>query len=142
MKYCSPAVLVALDVELPTDPGIANEGHPPRVGCNHLVCDNCGADVRHADSRSITSNYPPPKAQIEALYDSPDPAASKLLDDKPLHRMSRAYFCRCNWAAVDLSGTKSLGDIDAPWECKGHEAKVVEASDIRIAEARKATDAL
>jgi hypothetical protein len=141
MKRCSPAALVGIDVELPTDPGVANEGNPPRVGCNHLVCDDCGAEVRHADRRSITSHYPPSRTLIESLYASSDPASSPYLDAAPVHRLSRAYFCRCHWASVDLGGTRSLGDIDAPWGCAGHEPRVVEASDLRVAEARKATDA-
>lgn len=128
MKSCSPAVLVGLDVELPTDPGIANRGQPPRVGCNHLVCGDCGADVRHADGRSITSNYPPSKDLLEALYTSSDPASSPHLDATPVNRLSRAYFCRCNWASVDLGGTKSLGAIEAPWECGGHEPRAAEGS--------------
>ncbi len=142
MNTCSPAVLVSLDLELPTDPGITNQGYPPRVGCSHLVCDNCGADVRHANSRSITSNYPPVRDKLEALYNSSDPASSPYLDAAPLHAESRAYFCRCSWAAVDLGGTKSLGDIDAPWECAGHESQVMVARDIRVTDARKATEAL
>lgn len=123
MKRCSPAVLVGLDVELPTDPSVANEGCPPRVGCNHLVCEDCGAEVRHADRRSITSNYPPSKNLIEALYASSDPASSPHLDAAPVNRLSRAYFCRCNWASVNLGGTKSLGLVDAPWACAGHEGR-------------------
>ncbi len=97
------------------------DGDEPEIGCNHLVCSDCGADVRHADSRSITSNYPPSKDLIEALYASSDPTSSTYLDATPVNRLSRAYFCRCNWASVDLGGTKSLGAIEAPWECGGHE---------------------
>ncbi len=142
MKHCVEAHLVALDVELPSDPAVAYFGKPPIIGCNHLVCGNCGADVRYADSRSITSNYPPAKVAIEELYASSDPGSSSMLDAAPLHRQSRAYFCRCNWAAVDLGGTKSIGDIDAPWECGGHEPKVVEARVVRVAEARRQVEAL
>lgn len=142
MKKCSPAALVGLDVELPTDPATANEGFPPKVGCNHLVCGDCGAGVRHADSRSVPGKYPPSKDVIEALYASSDPASSPYLDASAVNRLSRAYFCRCNWASVNLGGTKSLGDIDAPWECAGHEPHVVEDRESHIAEARKATDAL
>ena len=74
MKRCSPAALVGVDVELPTDLGIANEGYPPRVGCSHLVCGDCGAKVRHADARAVPSNYPPSKNVVEAIYASSEPA--------------------------------------------------------------------
>lgn len=142
MTHCSPAVLVGLDVELPADPGIANDAQPPRVGCNHLVCGSCGADVRHVDSRTITSHYPPAHAELDAIYNSDDPASSPHFDAAPVDQKSRAYFCRCSWAAVNLGGTKSLGSIDAPWECGGHAPRVVEAQDIRVAEAQKQADVL
>ncbi len=79
---------------------------------------------------------------MEELYTSSDPASSPHLDARPVHQESRAYFCRCNWASVALGGIKYLGDIDAPWGCAGHEPRVVEAGDTRVAEARTATDAL
>jgi len=120
MNHCTPAWLVGLLHELPTDPSVAYAGESPVFGCNYIVCGECGAEVRHADHRSITSNYPPPAPTLEALYDSSDPASSPLLDAASLHRDSRAYFCRCNWASVDLGGMKSVGDVDAPWGCGGH----------------------
>lgn len=123
MKNCVEALLVGLDNELPTDPSVAYCGGEPPLGCNHLVCADCGADVRHADSRSITSNYRPAEVALEELYESSDPGSSPLLDGRPLHADSRAYFCRCQWAAVDLGGEKSVGDVDAPWECGGHEPR-------------------
>jgi hypothetical protein len=137
MTNCVEAFLVGLDLELPTDPAIAYTGGTPIVGCNHIVCGKCGAEVRHADSRSTTSNYRPPEAELAKLYDSSDPGSSPLLDARPLHEDSRAYFCRCDWAAVDLGGSKSVGDVDALWDCGGHQAKVLDARDIRIAEAQK-----
>ncbi len=120
MKHCTQAWLVGLLNELPTDPSIAYAGESPVFGCNHLVCDRCGAVVRHADRRATTSNYPPPRPTIEALYDSPDPASSPLLNAAPVHEDSRAYFCRCDWASADLGRIKSLGDIEARWGCGGH----------------------
>ena len=143
MKYCAAAALVGMDEQLPSDPSVAYSGKPPVVGCNHLVCVNCGAVVRHADRCSTTTNDPPSVAALEELYDSDDPASSALLDNTPAHRDSRAYFCRCDWRAVNLGGELFLDDIDQPWECGGHSASVVlDARDIREAEARKATDAL
>jgi hypothetical protein len=142
MKHCSPAVLVGLDIELPADRGVANEGMPPRVGCKHLVCDECKCDVRHVDGRTITSHYPPARLELLALYDSPDPASSPYFDATPVNRNSRAYFCRCAWAAVSLGGWKMLGSIDAPWGCAGHEEAVDEPRAEAVAPAVTAAPSL
>ena len=138
MKYCAEAVLVGLDHELPSDAAVAYSGSPPIVGCNHLVCTQCGADVHHADSRSTTSNYPPAHADLVDLYESSNPAGSSLLDSALRHRQSRAYFCRCDWTAVNLGGTLYLEYIDQPWKCGGHAPRATEAREIRVAEAHKA----
>lgn len=120
MKYCVDAWLVSLEYELPTDPSIANPGSPTILGCNHLVCRKCDAVVRHADHRSVPSMYPP-VGGLQALYDSPNPEQSPLLDSRPLHDDSRAYFCRCDWAAVELSGAKLVAHLDQQeWACAGH----------------------
>jgi hypothetical protein len=151
MKYCSKVLLVGLDDELPSDPTVAYEGTPPLIGCNRLFCSACGAVVRHTDSRSTTSNAPPPKADLEKLYESSDPASSPLLDSAPIYKDTRTYFCRCEWAATAI--VRFAASLDAPWQCGGHEprvgpaapnlgAQVVEARNVRHAEARKATDAL
>lgn len=132
MKHCSPAVLVALDIELPADRGVANEGMPPRVGCNHLVCDECKCEVKHVDGRTITSHYPPARPELVALYDSPDPASSPYFDAAPVNHNSRAYFCRCSWTAVNLGGSKTLGSVDAPWECGGHESSIADVPPDKV----------
>ena len=136
MKYCTHAFLVGLDHELPSDRAVAYSGGSPIIGCNHLVCSDCDAVVRYADGRVTTSNYPPPRAANEALYDSSDPGSSSGLNAFPAHRRSRAYFCRCNWADVHLGGCKSVGSIDPPWGCGGHAPGLVQARDIPVAEAR------
>ena len=143
MKYCAEAVLVGLDEELPSDPAVAYSGKPPIIGCNHLVCVKCGAVVRHADSRSTTSNEAPSEDELRELYESDDPARSPLLESTPVHRESRTYFCRCDWCAVNLGGEVFLDTVDQPWECGGHSASLTnDAGDVREAEARKATDVL
>ncbi len=148
MQFCVKAWLVSLEFEIPSDPAIAYTGGQPRIGCNHLVCSQCGFDVRHADHRSTTSNPPPPRAKLEELYDSSEPETSPLLDGTPLHAKSRAYFCRCQWLAIDLSGARAVDDIDPMWACAGHGAatdgsdadpsKPVPAAHV---EARKQADA-
>jgi hypothetical protein len=122
MKYCAEPILVGLDCELPSDPSVAYSGTPPFVGCNHLVCASCGADVRHADGRSTSSNYPPPRADLEELHKSSVPPSSPLLVGGDIHRDSRAYFCRCDWRAVNLGGALFCDLIDQPWKCGGHGA--------------------
>jgi hypothetical protein len=119
LKFCTHTYLVGLDHELPTDPRLANDGTTPVVGCNHLVCSSCGAVVKHADGRSRGSHYPP--GDIEsALYESSDPASSPYLDNKAVDAQSRVYFCRCDWADVNIGGVKSIGSIEAMWSCGGH----------------------
>lgn len=129
METCSPAALVGLDIELPVGAGLANDGAPPRVGCSRLVCEACGAYVRHADGRVAPDKLPPSRHVAEALHASTDPASSPHLDGSAVNQRSRAYFCRCGWASVHLGGWRSLGQVDAPWKCAGHEARFVEAPE-------------
>ncbi len=142
MNYCVDAVLVGLDHELPSDPSVAYSGGEPAIGCNHLVCRACGAIVRHADSRGVTSHSPSPESDLQKLYESSNPAASPLFDSAPKHRDSRTYFCKCDWHAVVLGGVVRVATLEQRWSCAGHgPGVVVEPRDNPVAEARKATDA-
>ena len=118
-RHCTKTLLVALDEELPSDPSVAYDGGFHEIGCNHLVCHDCGADVRHADGCSVTSNMKPDKDDAAELYNSVHPEKSKLLATRA---NSRAYFCRCAWASVDF-GTKLVDVLDQMWGCGGHPAK-------------------
>lgn len=122
MKHCTDVFLVGLDHELPTDPriGYFGTGKPPYIGCNNLVCFKCRALVKHADARSVTSAYAPPKEDLEALHASKDPASSPLLDARPMNEKSRTYFCRCDWYAVELGTWKALRFLEQDWACGGH----------------------
>ncbi len=139
MKYCSKALLVAMDHELPSDPSVAWDGGEPKIGCNHLVCESCGAVVRHADSRSRTSHHAPPG--IAKLYELGDPAASPLFDSAPKHKDSRTYFCKCDWYAVVLGGYIRVEYIEQSWSCAGHGPEVG-GRENRVAAAEKGTAAL
>lgn len=142
MKHCVKAFLVSLERELPADPSIAYEGRPPVIGCNHLVCRKCGAVVRHVDHRSVTGKLPPVADEIRALYESPTPEQSPLLNSAPLHDTSRAYFCRCDWAAVNISGSQRVDDLDhQDWACAGHEpaGKAADAPAVAAMAAAQAT---
>jgi hypothetical protein len=141
VKHCDPAWLVAPPFEIPSDPSVAYDGGERVFGCNHVVCRACGADVKHADGRGVTSHYAPVASELQALYDSTDPGSSPLLDSAPRHADSRTYFCRCDWYAVVTSGKRRVSDTEKSWECAGHAARVPDAED-REAEARKAVDAL
>lgn len=122
MQHCAEAWLVSLEYELPTDPSVAYDGGDPIVGCNHLVCKRCGAEVRHADHRAVPALYPP--EDLKDLYESPAPESSPLLDARPLHKDSRAYFCRCSWYGCELSGGKDTETMDDhEWRCAGHPDK-------------------
>lgn len=129
MERCVEAWLVSLERELPMNPAVAYDGKHPVIGCNHLVCTTCGADVRHVDSRSVTSRLPPGRQQLGELYDSPDPAVSPLLNSSPVHAKSRTYFCRCDWYAVNLADARWINDIDQTWQCAGHPPAVVVATE-------------
>ena len=116
MKYCADAWLVSLEYELPADRSIANPGTPKLIGCNHLVCRKCGAEVRHADHRSIPAMYPPD--DLRSMYDA---GQVPPLDSRPIHSDSRAYYCRCDWASVEFSGAKLVEQLDQQeWRCAGH----------------------
>lgn len=122
MQHCAEAWLVSLEYELPTDPSVAYDGGDPIVGCNHLVCRRCGAEVRHADHRAVPQLYPP--ENLKDLYESPAPESSPLLDARPLHKDSRAYFCRCSWYGCELAGGKDTETMDDhEWRCAGHPEK-------------------
>ena len=136
MQQCAEAWLVSLEYELPSDPAVAYSGEEPIIGCSHLVCGNCGADVRHVDRRSTKTNNPPGDSDIQVLYQSVDPD-SPLLDGSPKYNEARAYFCKCELVGVD-SGARWVETIDQPWTCAGHEARAHDA----IAEAQQATAAL
>jgi hypothetical protein len=141
VKHCVVAWLVAPPREIPSDPGVANTDDPV-VGCNHLVCENCGADIKYVDGRSTTSNYAPVASDLEELYQSLRPETSPLFDSAPLHADSRTYFCRCDWYAVNLSARRRVDDIGQPWKCGGHDPALHAARNLRVAEAQEATDAL
>ena len=120
MQYCTTGWLVGLDYELPSDPSVANgEDTLPIVGCNHIVCDDCGALVKHADGRSVTSHFAP--GNISLLYDSAHPEASSMLQTTATDARSRTYFCRCYWRTVHFGGKLPLVVVDRGWFCMGHE---------------------
>lgn len=122
MRHCTIVFLVGLDHELPTDPSVGyfGSGKPPLIGCNNLVCFKCRALVKHADSRSVTSHHPPPKSDLEELYNSADPASSPHLAAGAVNAKSRAYFCRCDWYCVELGLARSLNFLEQDWACGGH----------------------
>jgi len=120
MQNCVETWLVAPGRELPADPRVAYSGKPPIVGCNHLVCDQCGVVVRNVTGRSTTSNTRPVAAELQKLYASADPGSSPLLTHRTVDAESRVYFCRCDWYTVELGGAKWVDDIDQPWRCGGH----------------------
>jgi hypothetical protein len=138
MQYCVETWLVALSRELPADPGVAYTGNPPIVGCNHVVCDGCGAVVRHVDGRSPTTSARPVEAELQALYASAQPERSPLFYSRPLDAESRVYFCRCNWYGVGMGRAKWVNDLDQPWRCGGHPSDAGERADFEKAARERA----
>lgn len=119
MKHCTKAWLVSLEYPIPTDPSAAYQG-PPIFGCNHLVCQRCGAEVRHVDHRSVGSMHPPD--DLAALYASAHPETSPHLEGGSLHDTSRAYLCKCAWYGMNFSGAKQVDDLEyQDWICGGHD---------------------
>jgi hypothetical protein len=138
--FCESPWLVSLEFELPADPAIAYTTQPLIIGCNQLVCRDCGAAVRHVDSRSIDRGLRPTRAELEGLYASADPASSALLDHRPINVISRAYVCRCDWSSVDLSGARRIPDTDLTWRCAGHAAAPPRDETRRLDAATAASD--
>ena len=119
MQYCDVAWLVGLDYELPSNPSVANGADTLSiVGRNHIVCDDCGAVVKHADRRATIQHFAP--GNIAELYDSPNPTASPLLAANENDARARTYFCRCYWRTVNLGGKLPLDSVDKGGYCAGH----------------------
>jgi hypothetical protein len=121
MKHCTDIFLVGLDHPLPEDPreGYFGTNKPPFVGCNNLVCFSCKKIVHHVDGRATKRAYlGPATLDAQELYDSPDPAASALLDPGSYHARARVYFCRCNLYPV--SDFKPVRSTEMDWACAGH----------------------
>lgn len=119
MKHCNIVWLVGLEDDLPADKCIGHfrdDGYPPIIGCNNLICMKCRSLVKHVDSRRINQVYPPPREDLIALHMSADPASSSLLQESS---WSRTYFCRCDWASV--GDARSLNHLDQDWACGGHD---------------------
>ena len=120
MQHCDVAWLVGLDYELRADRSVANtEDTLPIVGCNHIVCDDCGALVKHVDERSTTQHFAP--GNIAQLYESANPEASPLLRPTAPDGRARTYYCLCYWRTVHFGGKLPLGVVDRGWYCAGHE---------------------
>jgi hypothetical protein len=117
MKRCAESGwIVGMTTPIPDDPRVAYDGSPALMGCSHIVCTDCGQAVRRVDRRRVPQLYPVP-AQLQALYDAPDPDQLGVFVSK-LSDGHRAYFCRCSW--TDQFAGSPLRWSDLPWKCGGH----------------------
>lgn len=124
LNYCARDGLICPATEVvPDDPGdFYIFASLDLIGCNNLVCDQCGAKVRHHDNLWPANNRPLDEA---ALYNTPDWTQSDQL--VPASRDTegfRLYACRCGAMVVANAQTMaSFADRDKiapPWRCAGH----------------------
>lgn len=109
-------------------PDAEDYGHgalPAPVGCNHLVCERCGADVRSAVGHPHAQRF-----DIEEAYAAPDLARLPYMHAGPAEiQFFRFYLCRCSttmeggWRRLEREP-----DVDLPelhWWCGGHPPQAV-----------------
>jgi hypothetical protein len=130
MKYCVQLWLVSLSNEysLPLEPWVANDGRPPFVGCNHIICKNCDSVVKHVDRRAPLRNSKQHRSVMIELYESNAPETSLLFSSYPRDEDLRTYFCRCDWQA-SYFGALQIDTIDqfrGEWRCGGHPPAAIE----------------
>ena len=100
-----------------------SDGNSAIVLCNHLVCSNCGADVRVADGVQIVGGA----GVLEEAYET-----SNLLDvDGVQEGLSeyRLYFCRCAYhsvgSAIAMATVDTIPEVGLcpAWGCGGHPSR-------------------
>jgi hypothetical protein len=105
---------------VPADPAQYHRGGFDFVGCNRLVCPECGAEVKHLDRAHGQDGT---TSHVAELYRSPDPRSLPYVGTRESFRL---YFCRCQWADVSATMVKSAADADdvltpgPTWVCAGH----------------------
>ncbi|MEM8932233.1 MAG: hypothetical protein AAGE94_13715 [Acidobacteriota bacterium] len=112
--------LVGAGHEIPTDARVHQRPDGPLVGCNQLVCRQCGARVKHWPGFRL-QRLPVDRREREALYATTDPGASPFLMRRAAGHLFRTYACRCHCDEivnpVDLD--KGYLEFDG-WTCGGH----------------------
>jgi hypothetical protein len=120
LRFCPHGgATVSGDLPVPDDRADYRHGRVPVfVGCNHLVCSECGEEVRQV-----------PNLQVDGLYSNlPDLNASNdwaSLDcTSPGHDV-RLYACACRgWLETHMhlmdDPDPEPGDPQLPWRCQGH----------------------
>ena len=119
---------------VPDDPvEYSFDHHHGIIGCNQLVCDKCGAGVRHIPHAG--GGYLLPGRKQSELYDAED--WRTILIETPGYS-GRFYFCRCSShtecrvqvihdSDLTLARGADLSEIfSAPpqsWHCNGHPLK-------------------
>lgn len=123
LKYCpSHGYLVGAGDWIPTSPDTYNFGAPGvQVGCNQLLCGDCGAKVRAEQGWQDAS---PVGFDPASLCEAEDWSKVPGLIEGPM----TLYVCRCNFLFVDLAVSIDLctelaqetGPDFPAWSCGGH----------------------
>lgn len=109
---------------VPADPSdLFKHGLARPVGCNRLVCGNCGKPVRQSTSFFLKKEA---LQRLPEVYDSPDWSQLDELRGDWWTPAFRFYACRCAcW--TETSDSRALRDptlhadeVLPPWGCAGH----------------------
>jgi hypothetical protein len=118
LNYCESAgFLISGTSELPVDPSeYQPESRRPVIGCNQLICGECGANVRSAAGYFPLAMAEP--RDSEAIYATEDWSTLPAMDRDPQYRL---YVCKCRFASV-AAAYPVLRDeyTNTPWRCGGH----------------------
>jgi len=88
------------------------------VGCAHLVCARCGAEVIHLDGVRLERDLPTP-SELATLRGATDLDACPLLTRAGAAEKFRVYACAC-FAAETAGASPAAWVDDVDWSCGGH----------------------
>ena len=114
--------LVGTQFPVPEQAAVHYDDPKRLVGCNHLVCPDCGAAVRHFDGYRLAREPDGPGGEITLLYETADAGAQALLTRSMSGGDFRVYVCRCNYEQTAAVRKLSQGDVAVNWACAGHPA--------------------
>ena len=126
LSFCPDGGWLVSEAPVPDDPADHwTHGVGDVFGCNRLVCQSCGAQVRSAPHRGPVKTLG--AEQLTELADTEDLSSSPLLEKAYFQRL---YVCRCTSFVEDERRLVQDSDRDAfdvvlPWACGGHPASTL-----------------
>lgn len=120
LNYCSyGGSLVGVDYWLPSEPyDFDFGGRAGPIGCNHMVCGQCGGVVQHLDGCQVAEGHYLQAGQLRGVADWHD--CDKLVAFAP----ARLYFCACSvrqcFGFEELDPPPDSLRSPGPWCCGGH----------------------